>query len=117
MTQEEIAELLAWSSSLDWRLSVNNERDARVKVRAWSVALRSDMTKEFALDYVAKHYGRSKDTLTPADLNDAWRQHRLAQVHEIEQERRSSGEHVPMPAWVKERWQEIVNERRPHWVE
>lgn len=81
MSPQDVAKLLTAIAAVDDRLDPDEAR-----VTAWANILDSDMTYEFAIGLVKKHYGNSTKVMMPADLNLPWRNFRDQQrnIAEIE---------------------------------
>ena len=75
MKKSEIAKILTVAKSLDDRVTIDEPR-----IVAWQLALIPDVTFEFALEALGRHYSRSEKALMPVHINDPWRAYR-ADLH------------------------------------
>ena len=75
MKKSEIAKILTVAKSLDDWVTVDEPR-----IMAWQLALIPEVTYEFALEALGRHYSRSEKTLMPVHINDPWRAYR-ADLH------------------------------------
>jgi hypothetical protein len=73
--KSEIAKILTVAKSLDDWVTVDEPR-----IMAWQLALIPEITYEFALEAIGRHYSRSDKPLMPVHINDPWRAYR-ADLH------------------------------------
>ena len=97
MKQADVAVILALANGHDQRHGIDD-----VKVQAWSSLFQQeapDMTREWAVERVNRHYARSTDMLMPAHLVTAWRSEKY---RHLDRAAIPTGRGVPMPEWVRE---------------
>lgn len=75
MKKSEIAKILTVAKSLDDRVTIDEPR-----IVAWQLTLVPEITYEFALEALGRHYSRSEKALMPVHINDPWRAYR-ADLH------------------------------------
>jgi hypothetical protein len=69
--KSEIAKILTVAKSLDDRVTIDEPR-----IVAWQLALIPEVTYEFALEALGRHYSRSERPVMPVHINDPWRAYR-----------------------------------------
>lgn len=108
MNDHEAAIVLALATTLDARLTPPSKADAEARSKAWAATLHDEMPAAFAVDYVRRHYSTSTDTIMPAHLNEAWKQHRRVLAEQAEREQLTRGRGVPMPPEIREQLDRLM---------
>jgi hypothetical protein len=70
MNRSEVAQLFAYCCLFDTRLQADEGR-----ILAWDSALYSDMTFEFAKEFVSRHYMNEDRLIAPVYFNKEWLRH------------------------------------------
>jgi hypothetical protein len=98
VTKAQIAELLAFASTLDGRLPTDSGG-----VEAWALVLDEGMDAMFALEAARQHYADGDFMLTPAHLNKRWRDYRKARAETRPSLAAQAQDEVlvPMPEWFR----------------
>lgn len=73
MNKDEISKLLVIAMGIDSRMNVSDQNLFIARVEGWKLALRENMTFEFAKQAIGNHYANSTDSVMPAHLNAQWK--------------------------------------------
>lgn len=68
MKRSDLARLLTMVKAIDDRISVDEAR-----VYAWELVLDDDLTFEYAVEALKRHYSVSTERIMPSHLNVPWR--------------------------------------------
>jgi len=83
--------------AVDDRISVDEAR-----VYAWELILDDDLTFEFAVEALKRHYSVSTERIMPSHLNVPWRAHKRTESEKQASLERSAQEGVPPTPEFKE---------------
>lgn len=96
MTKQEIALLL--SALSEWQYVEPSE----VGIQMWSASLDDAIPVEFAVQFVAKWYGKPDPTkIVPGHINRAWKDQRSVIADRAAVASYRSSDRTPMPDWFK----------------
>ena len=97
MKRSDLARLLTMVKSIDDRISVDEAR-----VYAWELVLDSDLTFDFGVEALKRHYSVSNERIMPSHLNVPWRAYKRDESLQQASLERRTQQGVPATAEFKE---------------
>jgi len=73
MNKDDISKLLVIAMGIDSRMNISDQNLFIARVEGWKMALKENMTFDFAKNAIGKHYANSTDSVMPAHLNSQWK--------------------------------------------